>query len=225
LADLHHVVLLGDSVFDNGAYVPGCPDVAQQVQAALSGGHTTLLARDGAVLSDVASQLNRIPSDVTHVVVSAGGNDALRLSGVLEASAASVGHALQKLGAIRDEFRASYATMLERLYAFSLLPIAVCTIYEPRFPDAVQRTIASTALAVLNDVITREAFTLGLSLIDLRIICDEDEDFTNAIEPSARGGAKIARAIDNFISARPACCAVFDHRKDVRWQQRGTSYA
>ena len=36
-------------------------------------------------------------------------------------------------------------------------------------------------------------------LDDLRVICDEDGDFANPIEPSCRGGAKIADAIVNFV--------------------------
>jgi hypothetical protein len=68
----------------------------------------------------------------------------------------------------------------------------VGTIYEPRFPEAPRRKLAATALTLLNDKITRQAFARGLTLIDLRLICDEDADFANPIEPSARGGAKIA---------------------------------
>jgi len=48
---------------------------------------------------------------------------------------------------------------------------------------------------VFNDVITRAAFSRGLALIDLRLICDEDSDYANPIEPSVQGGAKMARAI------------------------------
>jgi hypothetical protein len=62
------------------------------------------------------------------------------------------------------------------------LPTAVSTIYEPRFPEAPRRKLAATALTLLNDKITRQAFARGLTLIDLRLICDEDADFANPIE-------------------------------------------
>jgi hypothetical protein len=65
------------------------------------------------------------------------------------------------------------------------------------------------ALTLLNDVITREVFRVGASLIDLRLICDSDEDFANPIEPSALGGAKIARAIARFASGDRGASAVF----------------
>src|SRR5688500_14337329 len=53
-----HVVLLGDSIFDNGAYVSGGPDVVAHLRAMLPRGwEATLLAVDGAVIDDVFRQL------------------------------------------------------------------------------------------------------------------------------------------------------------------------
>jgi hypothetical protein len=42
---------------------------------------------------------------------------------------------------------------------------------------------AATALTPLNDAITREAFPRSIDCIDLRILCDDDRDFANPIEP------------------------------------------
>ena len=75
------------------------------------------------------------------------------------------------------------------------LPTIICTIYYPRFPEVVLQRMAVVALAVFNDCIVRAAFAHGLSMIDLRLICTEEGDYANPIEPSARGGEKIARAI------------------------------
>ena len=92
-----HVVLLGDSVFDNAAYVPGGPDVIRQVQKRLPGGwHATLRAVDGATTAGVPGQVQRLPPDATHLVVSVGGNDALGHIGVLEDTAPSIAHALEQ---------------------------------------------------------------------------------------------------------------------------------
>ena len=38
-----------------------------------------------------------------------------------------------------------------------------------------------------------------MPLIDLRLICDENEDYANAIEPSVHGGEKIAAAIASLL--------------------------
>jgi hypothetical protein len=51
---MNHVVLLGDSIFDNTAYVDGGPAVITQVQERLPPGwQATLLAVDGSITSDV----------------------------------------------------------------------------------------------------------------------------------------------------------------------------
>jgi len=80
------------------------------------------------------------------------------------------------------------------------VPVAVCTIYDARFPDPKQRRRASLGLTVFNDCVTREAAARGLALIDLRLILTGDEDLANAIEPSVSGGAKIANAIAAFAA-------------------------
>ena len=57
-----------------------------------------------------------------------------------------------------------------------------------------------TALSVFNDVIVREVVAAGVPLLDLRLICDEDSDYANPIEPSAQGGEKIAAVIARLVS-------------------------
>jgi hypothetical protein len=53
-----HVVLLGDSIFDNAAYVPERPAVIEQLRHALpKAWKATLLAIDGHVAVDVEGQL------------------------------------------------------------------------------------------------------------------------------------------------------------------------
>lgn len=200
-----HVVLLGDSVLDNAAYVRGGPDVVAQLRAALPSGagwRATLAAVDGAVAPDVPRQLARVPADATHLVVSAGGNDALRAEPVLAEAARSVAEALARLDAVRLRFRDAYRAMLDAVLARGI-PVAVCTIYDPRFPDPARQRLALAGLALFNDTIVREAFARGLALIDLRLVTDEEADFANPIEPSVRGGAKIAAAIAALATAPP----------------------
>ena len=190
------VVLLGDSVFDNAGYLRGGGvDVAAQLGARLPPGwRATLLARGGAVAADVRSQLDRLPPDATHLAVSAGGNDAGRREGVLAEPARGVADGLARIAAIRDAFARDYRAMLDAALGRGL-PLAVCTVYDPRFPEPGRRQVAVVALAAFNDVITREAFSRGVPLLDLRLVCDRDEDFAAPTGPSARGGAKIAAEI------------------------------
>src|SRR4249919_1145484 len=95
----------------------------------------------------------------------------------------SVAEALELITAVRTRFRTAYARMLDQVLQ-RRLPLAVCTIYEARFPDPVTRRLAATALTALNGAITREAFAHNADCIDLRILCDDDCDFANPIEPS-----------------------------------------
>jgi GDSL-like Lipase/Acylhydrolase family len=196
-----HVVLLGDSVFDNGAYVrSGEPDVIRQLREALPAGWgATLTAVDGAVTGHVRGQLGRMPTDATHLVVSAGGNDALWRQQVLEVRVQSVAQGLLGLAEVRDEFAHDYRDMLDAVLDRGL-PTAVCTIYDPRFPDSARQRVAAAALPLFNDVITREAFGRGLPLVDLRLVCSDDADYANPVEPSARGGAKIASAVAALVT-------------------------
>jgi hypothetical protein len=199
-----HVVLLGDSILDNKRYVGDGPDVVTQLVDSLpSGWRATLLARDGDVSRDVPGQLGGIPRDATHLVVSVGGNDALGFAHMLDQRAGSVGEALRILGGAQEIFAANYATMVDALTAVGL-PAAVCTIYDtPRYAPA--QPAIRTGIALFNDCITRAAFSSHLSLIDLRLICDEDADYANPIEPSVQGGRKIARAITSYVlDERPA---------------------
>ena len=197
---MSHLVLLGDSIFDNAAYVSGGPDVISQVRERLPAGwQAALRAVDGSVVRSVAAQLGRLPRDASHLVVSAGGNDALGQADILERSARSAAEVIDMLATVGDGFEADYRRMLSAVVARGL-PTALCTIYYPRFPDPVMQRLASAALSVFNDCITRAAFAAGLPLLDLRLICDETADYANPIEPSAQGGAKIAAAIVRLLA-------------------------
>ena len=164
-----HIVLLGDSIFDNSAYVSGGPDVVRQLRGKLpEGWKASLLAVDGATTRSVPPQLSRLPKDSTHLVLSVGGNDALGASHLLGAGVRSVADAVGLLGEAQDLFAQSYEAMLEAVLAPGL-PTALCTVYDTPQTSPQQRIIR-TALAIFNDVITRAAFSRALPLIDLRLI-------------------------------------------------------
>ena len=195
-----HIVLLGDSIFDNAAYVAGGPDVIRQLRGRLPAGWTaTLRAVDGAVTGSVQRQVQQLPPDATRLVVSVGGNDALHHSGVLEERARSVAEAVDRLAGVARQFERDYRAMLDGVLARGL-PTALCTIYNPRFPDPVRQRLSVTGLTIFNDCIIREAFAHGLPLLDLRLICDKDEDYANPIEPSVQGGDKITAAIVRLVA-------------------------
>src|SRR5438270_7725297 len=103
---MSHVVLLGDSIFDNARYVPDRPPVVEQVRRGLPAGwKATLVAVDGHTVEDMAMQLPRVPADASHLVVSVGGNDALGAGGLVREPAATVGDALALLAETLTAFR------------------------------------------------------------------------------------------------------------------------
>jgi len=221
---MSHVVLLGDSIFDNAAYVPGRPAVIAQLQAALpSEWTTTLLAVDGHVTAGVHGQLTRLPADATHLAISAGGNDALACASILGQPASGVAEVVREFADIQDDFRREYREMLADVLAWrpperhggrSLqgpLPTVVCTIYDA-IPDLPREALA--ALSFFNDVITREACRAGVPVLDLRVLCRDKADYSalSPIEPSAIGGAKIAAALARFFTTHDFSrreCVVF----------------
>ena len=194
-----HVVLLGDSIFDNAAYTGGAPDVVGQLRRRLpQGSKATLGAVDGGMIGDIGGQLQRLPADATHLVLSVGGNDAMDHIDFLGAPVGSTAEALLGLAEIAAGFERRYHAMLDEVLAREL-PTAICTIYYPRFPDTTLQTIAVTALSVFNDCIIRAALVHRLPLLDLRFVCTEEGDYADPIEPSARGGEKISRAIAEML--------------------------
>jgi lysophospholipase L1-like esterase len=205
-----HVVLLGDSIFDNAAYTGGGPDVLSQVCRLLPRpSRASLLAVDGARTEDVRRQLARLPADATHLVLSVGGNDALAHGHLLDMPSVSSPELLSLLADAASGFERRYREITTQLL-HRKLPLVVCTIYNGNFPDPEFQRIAATALSVFNDAILRVAFEHALIVIDLRLVCSEPPDYANPIEPSSVGGAKIARSIVEALAldANPAVARV-----------------
>ncbi len=209
---MKHVILLGDSIFDNGSYVGQFdPDVAKQVKMEVGQANkVTLLATDGNVTDDISRQLRYLPEDASHLFISVGGNDALGQLASLAKPVDNVGEGFHEFSFIKAQFEKEYSNMLSNVISVGI-PTAVCTIYDPCFyhrnnqrigqymgfglSNKKMQEISVTALSIFNDIITRQAVTAGIPVIDLRLLFNSDHDYANAIEPSMVGGLKIARMI------------------------------
>jgi lysophospholipase L1-like esterase len=196
-----HVVLLGDSIFDNAPYVQAGTEVQVQLRALLGADHrVSLVARDGDVLADMVAQVARLqdlPEPADWLVVSCGGNDVLGLIGAMQSPVTSVLEAAELLASWQASFRRDYRRMLNVLLS-RRKPVVVATIY-----DAVPGLAPGlrAALALFNDVILREAAARHLPVLDLRSVCGEAADYaaSSPIEPSTQGGRKIAEVIAEFV--------------------------
>lgn len=158
-----------------------------------------MVALDGATVSSVFRQLERIPKEATHLILSTGGNNALWMAGnIFSQEAEDVRSSLRLSAELLTEFTSEYRKLACDLRELRL-PLAVCTIYDS-VPGLDSSEMAG--LCLFNDTITRTAFQLGTTLIDLRTICNETSDYSavSPIEPSASGGGKIACAIMNALS-------------------------
>ena len=113
-----HVVLIGDSIFDNAAYVQANTEVIEQLNSVLPPHRkATLLAVDGATTGSISHQVTAIPNDTSHIIISVGGNDALLHKGLLDDKAESVAEVLAGLAEIQKSFREAYKAVLDQVTA------------------------------------------------------------------------------------------------------------
>lgn len=190
----HHVVLVGDSIFDNQFYVQQGRAVIHHLRSLLpEKSEATLLAHDGDLTLYVKGQLRTVPAGITHLIISVGGNDALHSADILSLRVSSVGDELIHLSKIRKKFWSAFRAMLRPALDLNL-PMAVCTIYE--YVHGLIPAI-KTALALFNDTVSRDPIAANVGIIDLRQVCTEQTDFSKVspIEPSEDGGQKIAQAL------------------------------
>ena len=126
---MHHLVLLGDSILDNGAYTAGRPAVVEHVRRQLPGGWcASLNALDGATTEGVYPQLAALPADATHLLLSVGGNNALLCIGILDTPVSSTAETLNMMSALVRDFELAYRRVVKACIATGL-PLVICTIY------------------------------------------------------------------------------------------------
>jgi hypothetical protein len=194
-----HVVLLGDSIFDNQPYVAPNEATIDFVRKILPNRwQATLLAKDGATVLDIGGQQNQMDLKDKFVFLSIGGNDALKASGILNQPATNSSEVFAKLADIQQAFFGSYCKMLEGVLAVGG-KTTLCTIYDPNFPDQRFQRLAKAGLTIYNDCILRAGCKYGLPLIDLRIAFNDRKFYANPIEPSAEGSQKLAELIWRVI--------------------------
>jgi hypothetical protein len=195
-----HVVLLGDSIFDNAAYTGGEPDVVSHLRSVLPAHwRAELLAVDGARTGALAAQAARVTDAATRLVVSIGGNDALAHQDLLAMSARSSGEVLRAIAERAAAFEAAYRSALATVLRLRR-DTTLCTIYNGNLGEPTA-TAARIALMPFNDVILRVAAEQRLKVIDLRLVCRLPAYYANPIEPSGPGGRKIAEAIARAVGA------------------------
>jgi len=139
---MKHLVLLGDSIFDNKSYVGGGLDVVSHLrQQTPLEWQVSLRAVDGSVIENVRKQILALPSDATHLFVSIGGNNAILNADVLQMQVSSSTEVFARLADSTSTFEHQYREMLRAILSLNK-PTTVCTIYYPRIPKAFAQKIA-----------------------------------------------------------------------------------
>jgi hypothetical protein len=152
-----------------------------------------------------------IPLDATHIGICLDGGWAIEASGLLRGEAKSIRSALKALAAAADQFEEIFAKLIASALEAGL-PTVVCTLVPSRHQEASRRRVAATALAIFNDRILRQAFWAKLSIVELRLICDEDSDYASETLLSRAGVRKVAnvgRAALYEVSREPGRTRVY----------------
>jgi hypothetical protein len=152
-----------------------------------------------------------IPLDATHIGICVDGGWAIEASGLLQGGAESISESLESLAVAADQFEEIFATLIASALEAGL-PTVVCTLVPSRHQETSLRRAAATALAIFNDRILRQAFWAKLSIVELRLVCDEDGDYASETllsHAGVRKVANVARAALYEVSREPGRTRVY----------------
>lgn len=200
MTELIKVALLGDGAAAVGASVL---DVLEEASFPADPRRAVqTLAEDGADLRATAGQLARVEADVTHVVLSVGGADSLAQRTILASvPATTVAQALGTLARVQQDFATQYDAVVSSIKAAGL-PLLLLIPYDAKFAAEADAAVARAALSMFADVVYRAAGRHGCSVLDLRLLFDDDGDWISPVVPSPQGASKIAHKIVEFLIRR-----------------------
>jgi len=184
LTNNDNIVLIGDSILNNSAYVPKNKSVADILKMKTE--NVFNYAKDGATLQDCYEQLDHIPEKLntnnTYIFISIGGNDILNNRGKLNSTE------------IRKLFDSYLSLINDIRVKFSQAKINILNLYIPT-NKAFQSYKES--IDQWNGLIKDYSNKAGAmyNIIYLNTLFIEPEDFVYNIEPSEVGSKKIAEAI------------------------------
>jgi len=157
------------------------------------------------------SRVRAFPAGVTHIVVCVDGGWAIETSGLLKGRVQSIRDALDTLAAAADEFENMFASLITAATEAGV-PTIVCTLVPARYVEPSQERVAATALAIFNDRILRRATAARLSVVELRLVCDEESDYASETllsQAGVRKVANVARSALYDISRNPGRTRVY----------------
>lgn len=184
------IVLLGDSILKNNSYVSdgkGVDNILEERNAKVFS-----LAENNSKIVDVYGQISKIPLDInyasTTIFLSSGGNDILSFYVDQHGDTTDTGFLNTMLAAYKKLVKSIQTRM-------NSCKIVLVDIY---YPTSNQFAQYKPILEKWNELISSYARENSLGLLEISKTVTGSEDFTLGIEPSEKGGTKIAEQILDF---------------------------
>lgn len=187
------IVLLGDSILKNNSYVPDGKAVDNIIEERNNKNiELYSLAENNSKIVDVYSQINKIPLDInnksTNIFLSTGGNDILSFYIDQHGDTTDTGFLNTMLAAYKKLVKSIQTRM-------DLCQIVLLDVY---YPTSNQFAQYKPILEEWNSLIATYARENSLGLLQISQIVTSNDDFTLGIEPSEKGGEKIAQSILDY---------------------------
>ena len=187
--NIKNIILIGDSILNNSNYTLQNQSVPALISKQLEKTpEKTLynLAKDDATISDCSNQLNEIPTNLnateTNVFISAGGNDILK------------SHQLDSVS-VNTLFK-KYMELIK--YVKTKLSNSNIVLLKLYYPLKSTYKIYYPVIKQWNQLLDDNSSVIGYKLLHTDTIIVSKEDIVYDIEPSAKGGYKIAETIVDF---------------------------
>ena len=184
LTNNNTIILMGDSVLNNANYVPEGKSVYDSLKTKLS--NVINVAKDGATISDLYGQLDKIPVDLnnsnTYIFISAGGNDILNKRTELSNT---------EISQLFDSYMEFLNALKTKLGSVN---VNIMNLYLPANP---RYQSYKTSINQWNQLIEASSSKIGetYNVIDLYTLLTNTNDFVYDIEPSESASDKIAYVI------------------------------
>jgi len=192
-----NLFLIGDSMLNNQLYVADGDSVYHKLRDQTKA-RVHLLAKDDAVITEMYSQLHKIPprfdNENTFVCVSAGGNNLLNMQSLIYTTSFKA-DSREETDFIFKEYTKFISAIKMRLPDATLLLLNL--YYPPSMPHL--KPIVDYWNELLSNTFTNDSITKHIRVIEIDKDFTEPTDFVSRIEPSSEGGDKLSkRILDNM---------------------------
>jgi len=185
------IILLGDSILKNNSYVENGKAI-DNLLTKKTNLNVFSYAEDGSNISDVYSQLDKIPLELnkktTSIYISVGGNDILShyVDKIVD---------ITNMSALTMIF-SEYVKLIESVKTrFNLCKIVLLDIY---YPKTIIYKVYYSVIKKWNEMIYNYASNSNNNLLKISETLIQEKDLIFNIEPSTIGGEKIVNSILSF---------------------------